>query len=140
MPKRESLSLGVVRNQNGFKNLLKWPELSFSRFTQPLVLDVQGLGCLDPGCPEPYLSSHMDACIHCMSVHLQQLRVPIFLDTLYRTHVHTNYLFLMKTTIQYSPDSAKLAQLTGFVSSQIWFYIVPVSFVIPGCEAQSLSF
>ena len=68
--------------------------------------------------------------------------VTIFLDTLYRTHVHTKYVFLMKTTIQYSPviDSAKLAQLTGFVSSQIWFYTVPVSFVIPENEAQSLSF
>ena len=38
MPKRESLALGVFRNQNGFKNLLKWPELSFSRFAQPLVV------------------------------------------------------------------------------------------------------
>ena len=52
------------------------------------------------------------------------------------------YVFAKKTTIQYSPviESAKLPQLTVFVSSQILFTTVPVSYVIPENEAQSLSF
>ena len=90
------------------------------------------------------LSFLSHGCLHTLYVSSSPtaMCVTIFLDTLYQTHVHTKFVLLMKTTIQYSPviDSAKLAQLTGFVSSQIWFYTVPVSFVIPENEAQSLPF
>ena len=119
--------------------------------------EIKGSGHPGSGHPKPWMSKTLDVqkpwmsgalsflshgCLHTLYVSSSPTAtcVPIFLDTLYRTHGHTKYLFLMKTTIQYSPDSAKLAQLTGFVSSQIWFYIVPVSFVIPGNEAQSSSF
>ena len=114
------------------------PKTWMSKTLDVLTLDVQ----------KPWMSGALSflshGCLHTLYVSSSPTAtcVPIFLDTLYRTHGHTKYLFLMKTTIQYSPviDSAKLAQLTGFVSSQIWFYIVPVSFVIPGNEAQSSSF